>query len=133
MSRDQFATERKVGHAESAAGVIRQARRPDWQRHSPHPSRSIVRLASRCLSGGVEGEGILAHRLAVYQVMLDDLFQDLRRAGVIPDAIRIDHRDGTVLADAQAIDLAAVNQRLWADQVELFETRLQEFPRDERL
>ena len=92
-----------------------------------------MRFAARGLAGGVEGEGVVAHRLAVDQMALDDLLEHLRRAGVIPDAVGIDDRDGPVGADAQAVDLAAIDQRLRPGEVERLEAGLEEFPGRERL
>ena len=72
-------------------------------------------------------------QLAVEQMALDDLFEHLRRAGVIPNSIRINDRDRPMRADAQAVDLAAINQRLWAHQIELVQPLLEELPRGECL
>ena len=59
----------------------------------------------------------------------DDAFQNFRRATVIPDAFGIDDGDRAARADAQATRLGAIDERLRADQVQLFEARFQKFPR----
>ena len=66
-------------------------------------------------------------------MFLDDALENYRRAGVIPDAIRVNDRDRPAQADAQAVDLAAINERLRADEMELLEACLEEFPRSQRL
>src|SRR6478736_9367062 len=54
-------------------------------------------------------ENILGHGAASNQVLLDNALEDRWRYGVVPRAIRIDHRDGSVLADAQAVGFRPVN------------------------
>src|SRR6266496_4386024 len=90
---------------------------------------SVGRFASGGLAGRVDGEDKFPHRFPVDEMALDDLLQDLRGAGVIPDSVGIDHGNWAVRADAQAIDLAAINQRLRAHQLELLQARLEKFPR----
>src|SRR6266446_1012369 len=75
----------------------------------------------------------LLQHLPAYQVFLDDPFEDLGGAGVIPDAFRIHDRDGAVHAHAQAIDLAPVDQRFRACEFQILQSLLQKFPRGERL
>lgn len=53
------------------------------------------------------GELVIAHRRAAEQMLLDDTLEHLGRAGVIPDAFRVDHRDRAVPAHPQAIRLGA--------------------------
>ena len=48
---------------------------------------------------------------------------------MIPDALRVDHRDGSVGADAQAIHLAAVDEWLGPDQFEFLQSLFEKFPR----
>jgi hypothetical protein len=43
--------------------------------------------------------------------------------------IEVDHRDGTLHADPQAVHLVAVNQRLRTIQLEFLQARLQKTPR----
>ena len=61
-------------------------------------------------------------------MLLNDAFQDGRRAGAVPDAIGIDDGDGALEADAEAVGFRAVNQRLGAGEVKFFQTALQIFP-----
>ena len=61
---------------------------------------------------------IFGDNLAVDQMSLDDLLQNFRRAGVIPNAIGIHDRDRPHRAHAQAIDLASVHERLGASELE---------------
>jgi hypothetical protein len=48
---------------------------------------------------------------------------------MIPNALRIDHGNGTVDADAEAVGLGAINQGGWAGQIEFLEPLLQKVPR----
>src|SRR5437773_5095387 len=76
-----------------------------------HAATSVMRLASRGLAGGVDRENKFPDRFSVEEMPLDDLLEHFRRTGVIPNAVRINHRDRAVRADSQAIDFAALNQR----------------------
>ena len=71
------------------------------------------------MPGGVDREDVFPHRFPLQQMFLDDALEDFRRAGVIPDAIRVNDRDRPAQADAQAVDLAAINERLRADEMEM--------------
>ena len=66
--------------------------------------------------------------LAVEEVALDDLLQHFGSAGVIPRAFGVNDGDRALDADAQAIDFAAIDQRVRADELQLLEAVLQEFP-----
>jgi hypothetical protein len=46
--------------------------------------------------------------MSANQMLLDDAFEDLWRAGPIPDAVRINDRDRTLSANLQAIGLGAI-------------------------
>ena len=48
---------------------------------------------------------VLLDHFSADQVLLDDLLQHLRGAGVVPDAIGVDDGDGTFEADLQAVGL----------------------------
>jgi len=61
------------------------------------------------------------------EMLLDDLLKHGGRAGVIPDAVGIDNRDGPILADAQAIGFGAIYSTL-AGQLQFFEPGFQVFP-----
>jgi hypothetical protein len=62
------------------------------------------------------------------QVFLDDHFQHFRSAGVIPGAFGIDHGDGALGADPEAIGLRPIDKRFRAHEVELFQALFQEIP-----
>ena len=62
---------------------------------------------------------IFGDNLAVDQMSLDDLLQNFRRAGVIPNALGIHYRDWATGADTQAVRLASVDERLGASELEL--------------
>ena len=51
-------------------------------------------------------------RLAADEVLLQDAFEDLGSSRVIPNAVGIDHGDGSVLADAQAVCLSPIDAAL---------------------
>jgi hypothetical protein len=53
-------------------------------------------------------------------VLLDDALQNLRGAGVIPNALRVNHGDWALNTDPKAISLGSINQRVRTSQVELF-------------
>ena len=76
----------------------------------------------------VPGERISGDGAAIDQMFLDDAFEHFRRARVVPDAFRIDHRDRAGGADLEAVRLGARDQGLRADETELFEAALEEFP-----
>ena len=61
-------------------------------------------------------------------MFLNDPFQHRRRARVIPDTFRINHRDGTVGANPEAVDLAAIHQRFGADELQFLESPFQILP-----
>ena len=50
-------------------------------------------------------------------MLLDDLLQHLRGAGVIPDAFGIHHGDRAACADLEAIRLGAINQGFRAGKI----------------
>src|SRR5262245_41626716 len=90
---------------------------------------SEVRFAPRRLTSSVKGKGVFAHGLTVDEMLLDDFFQHLRSTGMIPNPVGIHDGDGSLRANAEAIDLAPVNERLWAGKIQLLEPRLQKLPR----
>ena len=109
-------------------------RQAEARRQTGHDRRrSNRRLTPWGLPGGVDGEGEFPHRFSIDEMALDDLFEHFRRAGVIPDPVGIDHRNGTASADAQAIDFAPINQRGRTRQIELLQARLEELPSHQRL
>lgn len=62
-------------------------------------------------------------------MLLDDPFKDSRRARMIPDGFRVYDGNRTMNADTQAIRFGAINQRVWADEMEFFQALLQILPR----
>src|ERR1019366_7024708 len=73
-------------------------------------------------------KGKLPDNFPADQVLLDDAFQHFRRAGVIPDAFGINDCDWPAHADAQAVGLGAINQRLRAGEIQFPEPPFQKFP-----
>jgi hypothetical protein len=68
----------------------------------------------------------LFHHAPSDEVFLDNSLQRLRPGRVIPSALRIDYRDGTPIADAQAIGARAIDP---VEQSELSQPPLQVSPR----
>ena len=67
-------------------------------------------------------------------MLLDDSLQNLRRARVIPNAFRINDRDGAMRANAKTIRFRAKNRRfLIPGQLQLLQPILQKLPRLEPL
>ena len=66
-------------------------------------------------------------------MFLDNAFQHCRRARVIPRALWINNSNGALCANAQAIDLRAIDQRFRPDEIKFLKSRLQKFPRGEGL
>lgn len=60
--------------------------------------------------------------------MLDDAFEGVGGAGVVPDTFGIDDGDGALDTDAEALDAGAIDEGLEADEVEFFEAAFEEFP-----
>lgn len=80
------------------------------------------------MAQGVSRKGKIIYDLPPKQMFLDNAFEDRRGAGVIPDRLRIDERDGSAGANAQAVGLGPINQRLGPGQLELAEPPLQKLP-----
>ncbi len=74
----------------------------------------------------------ILHRLAADQVLLDDPFEHVLGAGMVPDPVRPDERDRPGGADLQAIGLAPLDPAASfaprSRQSQLFETLFQVFP-----
>ena len=51
-------------------------------------------------------------------MLLNDSFQHVRRARVVPDSVRMDDRDWVVGADPETIHLASINQRVTVSVVD---------------
>src|SRR5437588_3545013 len=79
----------------------------------------------------IAGEGEALDNSAVNEVFLDDFLEDLWPAGVVPNTFGIYQGDGSMGADAQAIDFAAINQGLRPDEIQFFEAAFEKFPRFE--
>ena len=74
-------------------------------------------------------ESIFLDDSSLDQMLLDDPFEDSRRAGMIPDCLRVYHCDRALNADPQAVRFGPINQRVGADELEFFQPFLQIFPR----
>ena len=57
----------------------------------------------------VRHNDIVGHRPAANEMLLNNSFQDHRGAGVIPDAVGVNHGDGSALANAQAVGFSPIN------------------------
>ena len=68
-------------------------------------------------------------RSAPDQVFLDDPLEDGGRAGPVPDALGIDHGDGPLGANLQAIGLGSGHPGVGAGETEFTKTAFEEFPR----
>jgi len=75
-----------------------------------HLHGKVVQSGAGCSNGFVSGDYIFLDRPPAYQVLVDNPFEHLGLARVIPNAVGIYHCDGTMRAEAQAIYLASVNQ-----------------------
>src|SRR5579864_3775546 len=73
-------------------------------------------------------EQIFAHGLPADQMLLNDPLDYWRRAGMIPGAIRIDHGDGALLADAEAIGFGPVNATFAPGKSQFRQAQLQIIP-----
>lgn len=82
-----------------------------------HDAEQVTRAGSGSLSQWVLSESKCRYWLAVDQMLLYDLFQRLRCAGVIPGPFRIHHRNGATCADLEAIRLGAINECFWASEL----------------
>ncbi len=77
------------------------------------------------------GEAVAFDDLTTEEVLLDDLFQNVRVAGVIPHAFRIDDRDGALEADAQTVGAGALDDAVRSGEPDFLEAFLEELPRSE--
>ena len=90
------------------------------------------------------GESERSDRFSADQMFLNDAFKNFRRAAVIPGAFGIDDGDGTARADAEAVGLGAIDERVRAaccaeaflrrrDEVQFLQPVLQKSPRGQSL
>lgn len=68
------------------------------------------------------------HDSAANQMLLNNPFQNFRRARVVPNRFRINDRDWPVRADAQAVGFGAIDQPFRAGEFQFFKPLLQELP-----
>lgn len=73
------------------------------------------------------GEYVLGHRHPANQMLLDDFLKHFGATGVIPDTLGVDHRDGTVRTDLQAIGLGSIDTTV-AHQAQFQQASFQERP-----
>lgn len=64
-------------------------------------------------------------------MFLDDLFEHVRGAGVVPDGFWIDHCDRALEANAEAICFGAEHERFRIGEAQLFEAGLEVVPGDQ--
>ena len=72
----------------------------------------------------ISGESEFLYRFPTNEVFLYDPFQNFWVRRVIPDPLRINHNDWTMLADLQTIGLCAVDAFLGLNQAELTQAPL---------
>src|SRR5437879_443608 len=76
----------------------------------------------------IMGEREFSHDASVHEVLLYDALQNLRRAGMIPDSLRVDDGDRSVNADAEAVGLGPIDERLGTNEIQFLEPPLEKFP-----
>ncbi len=76
----------------------------------------------------IDREHIFLDRPSTNQVLLNNSLQNLRGRRVVPHAIRVHHSDGSILADAQAVGLRAVDDLLARGEAEIDEPPLEILP-----
>ena len=77
----------------------------------------------------VFGEGKFFHDFSADEVFLNDAFQNLGCATVIPRSSGINDGDRAVHADAETASLSAIDERFGADEIQFFEALLEKIPR----
>jgi hypothetical protein len=63
------------------------------------------------------------------KMFLDDPFQYIGRATVIPNRLGIDNRNRAILADTEAISLGSIDKRCLSRYLQFFEPSFKELPR----
>ena len=97
--------------------------RPDSQgRRAPffQSGQSVHRQSMR-------GDHVLVYRNTTDQVLLNDPLQHVGRAGPVPDAIRVNDRYRSLLADLQAVGLGPIDAAL-SNELEFNQPAFQIFP-----
>ena len=74
-------------------------------------------------------EGIFGNHFPADEMFLNDAFQNVRRAGMIPHSFRVNDGDWPLNTDTKAVGLGAINQRLRTSQIQFLEPSLEKFPR----
>src|ERR1017187_8128651 len=77
----------------------------------------LGQLAVRRSLQRVAGEGKFRDGFATDEMILNDALQNFRRATVIPHAFGINHGNGAMHADAQAVGAGAEDERIRSDEV----------------
>src|SRR5262249_6206310 len=80
------------------------------------------------IGDGIPREREFLNSPATDQVLLDDAFKDLGRAGVVPDALGINDGDWPLDTDSQTVGLSSIHQRLRSNEVEFLQAAFQELP-----
>jgi hypothetical protein len=73
-------------------------------------------------------EDVFLDGVSLDQVLLDDAFENVRGAGVIPDSIGINHGHRSPATNAKTVDLAPVNLPFRAGQIEFRQPPFQKSP-----
>lgn len=74
------------------------------------------------------GDEKLVRDLSADQMLLDDVFEHIGRAGMVPRAFGVNHRDGTLKADLKAVGFRSVDATC-SNQIQLDEALLEVLPR----
>jgi hypothetical protein len=80
------------------------------------------------LSEGIMSEGKLLNDFPLDKMLLDNEFKDFRCAGVIPRSLRVNHGNGAMGANTQAVGLGAENERFGAHEIQFLETAFKKLP-----
>jgi hypothetical protein len=87
---------------------------------------------TRCISGErISRKCEFLNYATVNEVFLDDFFQNIGSAGVIPDAFGINDGDGAAQADAEAVGFGAIDQRFGTGELEFLQACFEVIPRSQ--
>jgi len=116
------AARREKGRVRESGGNRRLGRR----------ASRFQELRTRRIVGRIFRKSKLGDDFSADEVLLNDTLENLGRAGVIPDAVRINDGDRALLTNAQAVGFGAVDGRIAASsQAEFFKALFEVFPRRE--
>src|SRR3990167_7146948 len=111
---------------------------PGWRMPPFREKRESARSRRADLLRPTRAQPQFLHRLTADQMPLDNPFERVLGAGMVPDAVGPDHGDGSMRADLQAIGLGSLDAAALfsarvdtgrADEVQFGEPPFEEFPR----